>query len=110
MYEITLNNRAGIQLSVGSGTAVADGNRYTIVHPSGTTVFEFDKGTPAGVTAGAVPVVIQNGFNQYQVAAQLVAAINSAGLGLSAYLQGDGTLMVLAQHRSRQLARLSVRH
>ncbi len=95
VYEITLNNRTGIQLSVGDGAAVADGNRYTVNYPGGTAVFEFDKGAPAGVTAGAVPVAIQNGFTPYQVAAQLVAAINSVGLGLSAYLQGDGTVMVV---------------
>ncbi len=93
VYEISLNNRAGIQLKIAS--SVADGNRYTINYPGGPRVFEFDTGTPAGVTAGAVAVRVQSSFTPYQAAAQLVAAINGAGIGLTAYLQGDGTLMVL---------------
>ncbi len=92
VYEISLNNRAGIRLTVSAG--VVDGNRYTVVRPGGTTVFEFDTGSPAGVSAGAVRVPIQAGFTPYQMAAQLTAAINGVGLGLSSYLQGDGTLMV----------------
>ena len=92
VYEISLNNKAGIRLTVGTG--VADGNRYTVTHATGTTVFEFDTGTPAGVSSGAVRVPIQTGYTPYQMAAQLVAAINGAGIGLTSYLQGDGTLMV----------------
>ena len=92
VYEISLNNKAGIRLTIGTG--VADGNRYTVTHATGTTVFEFDTGTPAGVSSGAVRVPIQTGYTPYQMAAQLVAAINGAGIGLTSYLQGDGTLMV----------------
>ncbi len=93
VYEISLNNRDGIQLKVGA--AVADGNRYTINYPGGPKVFEFDTGSPAGVSAGAVAVKIQSSYTPYQAAAQLVAAINGAGIGITSYLQGDGTLMVL---------------
>ncbi len=92
VYEISLNNKPGIRLTVGTG--VADGNRYTITHSGGSTVFEFDTGSPAGVSPGAVRVPIQSGFTPYQMAAQLVAAINGSGIGLTSYLQGDGTLMV----------------
>ncbi len=92
VYEISLNNKPGIRLTVGA--SVADGNRYTISYPGGSTVFEFDTGSPAGVSSGAIRVPIQSGFTPYQMAAQLVAAINGSGIGLTSYLLGDGTLMV----------------
>lgn len=93
VYEISLINRLGHRVSVADGTATADGASYTVTYPGGSTVFEFDKGN--GVASGNIAVPIANGMTAYQVAAALSAAISGANLGVSSYLQGGGTLMVV---------------
>lgn len=95
VYEISLNNRTGTRLTLNSGAVIADGARYTIVGPNGSRTFEFDKRSPSGVGTNNIAVLITSGYTPYQVAAALSAAINSAGIGVTSYLQGDGTLMVV---------------
>ncbi len=92
VYEITLNNRDGIRASVPTGAQVADGEAFTI-NVGGTQIaFEFDNNS--SVAAGAIAVPYAQDYSQYQMAAQLMAAIGSAGNGLGAYLQGDRAVMI----------------
>ncbi|MDX1927173.1 MAG: Ig-like domain-containing protein, partial [Pirellulaceae bacterium] len=96
VYEITLNNAAGRRVVVGGGTRFADGNTVRVNTAGGPLILELDSGTPAGITtAGAVRIPFSSSDTDFQIAAKLVAAINNANVGVTAYLQGDGTFMVV---------------
>ncbi|MGN6136727.1 MAG: hypothetical protein ACTHOU_19780, partial [Aureliella sp.] len=91
VYEITMNNRDGIRVTSSAGSAFANNDKLTITLPDNTQkVLTFRNDA-----TGAAIVPCAAGDSAYQVAVQLVAQINKLGSGLSAYLQGDGSLMVV---------------
>lgn len=92
VYEITLNNQDGIRVVAPSGIEIADGDVFTLNVGGTPVVFEYDNdGTVAN---GAVAVPFESTYSQYQVAAQIMAAINGSGSGAEAYLQGNSSVMV----------------
>ncbi len=92
VYEITLNNQDGFRLTLLDGTSMTNGGRITVQLASGgTRVFELNTTNPGGTNVWVPYTVSQSA---YQIAAQLVTAINRQGNGLVAYLQGDGNLMI----------------
>lgn len=92
VYEITLNNQDGIRVVAPSGIEIADGDSFTMNVGGNPTTFEYDNnGT---VSAGAVAVPFEPTYSQYQVAAQIMAAINGSGTGAEAYLQGNSSVMI----------------
>lgn len=92
VYELTLNNENGHRLKVSNGAATGDGHRFTVTTSSGATVFELDSnGT---VATNSIRVPFTPAMTDYEIALQLLTAINGSGTGLSGYLQGDGTLML----------------
>ncbi len=93
VYEITLNNQRSVDLTVGDGDAVADGDTFTIAHAGGNTVFELDS-NGAATNAGAKLVPFTTGLSRYEIALQLRTAINNAGIGVNAVSKGDGTITV----------------
>ena len=95
VYEITMNNRDGIRLTTAAGNALVDNDRLTITLPDNTQrILSF-----RNAANGNAIIPFTDASTSYQVAAQTVAQINalgqSLGNGLSAYLQGDGSLMVV---------------
>lgn len=94
VYEITLQNSNGTRLTMSAGSAFKDGDSVVVTLAGGVTrTFEFDS-SPAGVVNGSIAVPFSSTNTPFQLAAQLVAKMNAAGAGLSAYLEGDGSLMV----------------
>lgn len=92
VYEITLNNQAGLRVDAGDGSTLADGQTFTVDAGGSSLLFEFD--SDGSVAAGSIAVPFEPTYSSYQVASQIVAATNAAGVGMFAYLQGDGRLMI----------------
>lgn len=71
-----------IAIPAGGGAAIADTETFTLTNTAGTaTVFEFDSG--GGIT-GDVAVAFTGGDNQATVSASVFAAINGAGIAITA--------------------------
>ncbi|MCC6507667.1 MAG: cadherin-like domain-containing protein, partial [Pirellulaceae bacterium] len=95
VYEITMNNRDGRALQVGSGAAITAGDTVTVTLPDSTTrVLTFRK-TPS---VAPLDVVVSNQDSPYQVSLKVVEKINQLGGGVSAYLQGSGLIMVVGSN------------
>lgn len=95
VYEISFINTDGLQVAVKAGSSFADGNTIRVNFTGGPLVLELDDGTTPGIaTAGAVRIPFTAADSDYQIAARVVAAINDAKKGPTAYLQGDGTFML----------------
>lgn len=90
VYEITLNNQDGIRVAPTDGSTVADGDSFTVDTGSLQLRFEYD--TDGSVTEYSIPVGFEAGYSQYQMALQIMSALN--GVGINAYMQGDSTVMV----------------
>ncbi len=90
VYEITLANDDSFTLDVSNGGLSQDGETFSVTHGSSTTVFELD--SDGNVDAGSVAVPFSVDSSEYEIALQLMNAINTSGTSLRAYLQGDGAV------------------
>ncbi|GAB5405864.1 MAG: hypothetical protein Aurels2KO_40950 [Aureliella sp.] len=93
VYEITLANEDSFTLNPSAGIASADGDAFTIDHAAGSTIFELDD--DGLVTPGAIAIPFDATTSEYEITLKLLSEINSAGLGVRTYLQGDGALAVV---------------
>lgn len=92
VYEITLNNESSFTLDPASGGITDDGEFFSVEHATGTQVFELD--SDGIVSGGAIGIPFTVDSTEYEISLGLLQAINSSGLGLRAYLQGDGAIAV----------------
>ncbi|MFK7735351.1 MAG: hypothetical protein AB8B50_04935, partial [Pirellulaceae bacterium] len=90
VYEITLNNQDGIRVFLPDGSAIADGDSFTLNVGADALVFEFD--SDASVAAGSIAVPYEQTYSRFEITAEVVAAIR--GAGLFAYAQGDDSVMI----------------
>ncbi|MEZ6150590.1 MAG: Ig-like domain-containing protein [Pirellulaceae bacterium] len=93
VYEITFNNLDRFELSTSAGSALSDGDHFSLDDAGGTHVFEFDNNGSANA-AGATLVPFETSMSAYEVATRLRAAINTAGLGLVASMKGESAVTV----------------
>jgi len=83
-----------LAIPAGGGAAIIDGETFTLTNAAGTaTVFEFDVG--GGGITGDVAVVITGAENQAALSALVFAAINTAGIDITAV--DGGTAVTLTQ-------------
>jgi hypothetical protein len=89
---LTLN----LPASVGAfGAIVNDGDRFRISDGVNTSFFEYS--TDAVFTSGSIPIRFNFGDSQQDIAGFTVAAINSAGLGLTPSHIGGGQILLGSQ-------------
>lgn len=106
VYEITLNNQNGIRIASPDGAGIVDGDTFDIVAGGNTLTFEFDN--DGQVTDGAIGIAFDPAMNRYQISTLLAQAINNAGSGLGAYVQGDRAVMVTGAASVSSLATTNV--
>ncbi|MCA9125524.1 MAG: tandem-95 repeat protein [Planctomycetales bacterium] len=106
VYEITLNNQAGIRISSASGQFLSDSQSFTVDVGGNTLTFEYD--SDGNVATGSIPIPLDTTYSEYQMASLLVAALNQADPNIFAYLLGDGTLMVHGADAVTGLAAINV--
>ncbi|MEZ6135388.1 MAG: tandem-95 repeat protein [Pirellulaceae bacterium] len=92
VYEITLNNKNSHRVNMPDGDTLTDGQSITVNYPGGALVYEFDNdGT---VAMGSTALAFEDTDTAYELAARLSYAVNSAGVGVTSRLEGDGSLMI----------------
>ena len=96
----------GIRVTPTDGVSVADGDTFTIDAYPNSFTFEYD--SDGSVAAGSVAVPFKATYTQYQMAAQIMAAVNSVGSGLGAYLQGDSAVMITGANTVAGIATANV--
>ncbi|RMF42904.1 MAG: tandem-95 repeat protein, partial [Planctomycetota bacterium] len=79
-------------LAGGGFGGIADGDRFTITAGSQSVTFEFDRNN--NVLSGNVPVLFELGDSQEEITDAIVAAIQGAGLPVTAAKRDAGTIFL----------------